>query len=667
MDPGDRLIRRPWPEPLGLSPVLLAIVRDWPQNSIKTVIASGRLPLKCGIVTACLCSHPMASTPARSKLPVTASMQSRLLSVSELLPLSQWFWPCFWLLLLVGSGLFCGAALMWLTRIPAGPDCDRISPLSAARDMLYCAKQRAYSGDPNDLKQAVMLTVNWPKTALDSQEAAEVLTHSSEQMLLLANRWAQAGKVEAALDLAAQVPLGSPLRKSAQTLIYDWRTEWTQGQAIEADLKAALAGQDWHQARLRLQSLKGLTTDYWLATRTNFWQQQIQIEQNSWQQWQAARRLAATADLQNLRQAIGLARAIDLRSQVWATAEQQVNSWGLTLLQAGLAQWRSGQQQAALALVQGVPPAQGLPTEAKDLLYLSQAMQLAAAANLDGPASRPRYPALVALLEAIAAVNQISADSPFAAMGRAALPGWQAQLDDLRWLKFADLVAQLGYGASYELAIRQAQRVEPGRPRRLQGQTLIADWQVRRQRLEDRPTLVLARSLAQPGTIAALQAASAQAGQIQLGRPLRLEAQTLIAEWRQEIEEIQDRPLLESAAALAQQGELRAAIVEAAKVSPQRALYPRAQQLIKDYTRTLEIAQDRPTLAKAQTLAYAGKLTAAINLAAQIAPGRALYADAKAAITLWKADRAYIWSIWKTEGRPLPDAADPNPTPSGSQ
>ena len=157
--------------------------------------------------------------------------------------------------------------------------------------------------------------------------------------------------------------------------------------------------------------------------------------------------------------------------------------------------------------------------------------------SLDVPATRPRYGTIVNLLEAIAAVSRIAPDSPFAAAGQAYLPSWQSQLEDLRWLKFADLVAQLGHRASYELAIQQAQRVAPGHPRRLQGQTLIADWRVRMQRLEDRPTLVLAQQLAQPGTIAALQAATAKASQIELGRPLRIEAQTLMAEWQQEIED----------------------------------------------------------------------------------------------------------------------------------
>ncbi|HIK46434.1 MAG TPA: FAD-dependent oxidoreductase, partial [Leptolyngbyaceae cyanobacterium M65_K2018_010] len=165
------------------------------------------------------------------------------------------------------------------------------------------------------------------------------------------------------------------------------------------------------------------------------------------------------------------------------------------------------------------------------------------------------------------------------------------------------------------------------------------------------PEEVQARALAQPGTIPALQSAIAQASQVQLGRALRVEAQTLIAEWQQEIQVIEDRPILEAAVALADQGNLQDAITEAQKIQPNRALHSRAQTLIQDWTTAIQVAEDQPILDKAKNLAYSGRLTAAINLASQIAPGRALYGEAKRAIALWKAERDYIWSIWEAEGR----------------
>jgi uncharacterized protein YjdB len=107
--------------------------------------------------------------------------------------------------------------------------------------------------------------------------------------------------------LADQIPLNTPLRRSAQSLIFEWRQDWDQGQAIEAKLKPALAASDWELAKTHLQEFKTLKTDYWLTTRYVFWQRQFQVEQQGWNQLLQARELAKTNQIENLRQAVVLA------------------------------------------------------------------------------------------------------------------------------------------------------------------------------------------------------------------------------------------------------------------------------------------------------------------------------------------------------------------------
>jgi hypothetical protein len=567
------------------------------------------------------------------------------------------------MVLLAGSGVFCGWALLWLTRIPPLPDCDQITPFHSSSDMLYCAKAQARTGESNNLVQSVLLTVNWPKADANYEDAQEILKDSSEQILVLANRWAQAGKLEDAVKLAGEIPLNTPLRKSAQSLIYEWRQDWSQGQAMEAQLKQSLAAQDWDGARNHLQAFKTLKGDYWLSTRFNFWYHQVQVEQQAWNQLLTARAVAAEGQPEALKEAIALARTINLRSQVWVTAETEVNQWSQDLLKAGVAQWQAGDLEAALALVSVVPPGLDLAPEAADLLRLSWAQRSAAGAGAE-PELVPHYSHLLSLMAAIAAVHPIPADSPLAAVSQPSLATWQDQLTDLQRLKFGDLVSRLGQKVTYRWAIHQAQLVEPERPRRIQGQTLVAHWRGSIERIEDRPLLLQARALAQPGTIPALQSAMAKAGEVELGRALRVEAQTLIAEWQQEIQVIEDRPILDAAVALADQGKLAEAIAEAEKIQANRALHGRAQTLIQDWTASIQIAEDRPILDRAKNLAYAGSLSAAINLASQIGPGRALHSEARNAIALWKAERAYIWSIWEAEGRSTPAGASSTGTDS---
>ena len=600
----------------------------------------------------------MASTPASSLL----SSRRQRPKLSRQVKPWEWVWLTLWVLLLTGSGIFCGWALMWLTRIPPLPDCDQVTPFHSESDLLYCAKAQARTGEPNSLVQSVLLTANWPRTHSKYDESQEVLKDASEQILVLANRWAQAGKLDDAIDLAEKIPLNTPLRKSAQAVIFEWRQDWEQGRAIESRLKPALAASDWELAKTHLQEFKALQSDYWRTTRYVFWQQQFLVEQQAWNQLLQARALAGTNKIENLRQAVVLARDINLRSQVWQAAEQDIDAWSKTVLDVALQRWQVGDRAGALELASVVPPSPHLLPAAQELLALSHAQTLAAQADPSGVA--PRYGHMFGLMAAISAVNQLPANSPYAADDLSSVDQWSEQLSDLRRLTFSDRVARLGQRLTYEWAIHQAQMVEVDRPRRIQGQTMVAQWQANLQRIADRPILVEARSLARPGTIAALEAAIAKASEVELGRALRVEAQTLVAEWQQEIQVIEDRPMLDAAVALAEQDKLPEAIAEANKIQPGRALHSRAQGLVQEWTATIQIAEDKPILDEAKDLAYGGSLTAAINLAGQIGPGRALYAEARNAIALWKAERAYIWSIWEAEGRPVPGGDSSSTTES---
>ncbi|MEO1067681.1 MAG: hypothetical protein AAFW95_00955, partial [Cyanobacteria bacterium J06638_6] len=567
-------------------------------------------------------------------------------------------WVTLWVLLLGGSGVFCGWALIWLTRIPPLPDCDQITPFHSSSDLLYCAKAQARTGEPNNLVQSVLLTANWPKAHTQYDDSQEILKDASEQILVLANRWAQEGKLDDAVGLAAEIPLDTPLRKPAQSVIFEWQQDWKQGRAIEAQIKPALAASDWELAKTYLQEFKSLKSNYWLTTRYVFWQRQFQIEKQGWDQLLAARTLASTNQIENLRQAMVLARAIDLRSQVWIAAEKDIDLWSKTVVDVALQRWQVGDRDGALELARVVPPGPHLSGSAQELVNLAQAQRLVAEAQPAGEKLSPRYGHMLALSGAIAAIDQLPANSPYAAADLSSVEQWQNQLEDLRRLKFSDMVARLGQRTTYEWAIDQAQQVEIGRPRRIQGQTLVAQWRANIQRIEDRPTLTAARRLARPGTIAALETAIAKAGEVELGRALRVEAQTLVAEWQQEIQVIEDRPILDAAVALANDGKLPEAIAEARKIESNRALHSRAQGLIQGWTTTLQIAEDKPILDEAKDLAYGGSLSAAISLAEKIAPGRALYGEARTAIALWKAERAYIWSIWEAEGRDSPGGDD---------
>lgn len=557
----------------------------------------------------------------------------------------QWLWLFLWIILLTGSGILGTWAMIWLTRIPPLPNCEEISRISSSRDRLYCAKFHARSGSSTDLAKAIQLTAGWPKTHNNYEEAQEVLKGASQKLLVLANKQVQTGALEDAIDLASQIPQGTPLRKSAQAVIYEWRQEWATGETLETTLATAIQTRTWDTAASTLQKLKTLESNYWLQDRYLHWLTHLQREKASWENLETARELATKGNPKDLDAAITLARKVDLGGRTWVEAEQDIHRWSQDLLQSGLQQWRNGDLEGAIAVAQKVPPQVAEDPESQALLQFAHAQKLANQAVPQASTYTSTYAHLFYLMEAIRAVEQIPNQSPFHSQAQALKQDWQAQLEDATQLQLAQAIAQFGQGVTYEVAIAQASTVEPGRPRRIQAQTLIAQWRSDIQRIADRPILRRADYLAKSGTIPALQAAMAEASKIERGRALRIEAQTRIADWRGEIQVIEDRPLLDEAVALAKQNKLPEAIKAAQKIQPGRALHSRAQTLIADWTRTIQIAEDQPILDEAKDLAYAGSLTAAIAVASQIGPGRALYGEAQRAIKLWEAERAYIWSI----------------------
>ncbi|MEW6498490.1 MAG: hypothetical protein AB1589_39230, partial [Cyanobacteriota bacterium] len=94
------------------------------------------------------------------------------------------------------------------------------------------------------------------------------------------------------------------------------------------------------------------------------------------------------------------------------------------------------------------------------------------------------------------------------------------------------------------------------------------------------------------------------------------------------------------AEALAQRGDLVAAISTAGQIRSERPLYPEAQKAIANWVAHVQTIQDRPILDAANALAAQGRFDAAIATASQIPAQRALYGQAQAAIARWTEQKA---------------------------
>lgn len=545
---------------------------------------------------------------------------------------SSWGLPFLWLTivgLLGGTGY---AAFWLLTRVPPAPDCEQISPIAPDGERLFCAQQVANSRQLEDLVAAVALVKAWTEEHPLHRESQRLLEEWSKSILAIASQKMNEGDLQGAIKVAKEVPKTSPIYDRAQQQIANWQGNWDKGASIYEEALAALKKQDWTTANKRAEELGKLDNEHWRIRRYNELTRLIASEQLSWRRLAQAKELAEYQTLDRLKEAIDLARQIELKSFARQEAQAGIARWSRALLKIAGELLEQRNVESAIAAANTVPEDSSLHAEAADFVVLSRATALSWQDNL------------VALLEAQAMANEIQPDRPLHKQAQAQIKTWQTSLQDLVQIQVAGTVASVGQPFTFNLASEMAQLVAQDRPRRIEAQTKIASWRKEIQRIQDRPFIIRARQIAQTETVANLKAAIAEASRVELGRPRRVEAQTLIAQWNKQIEVLEDQPILDEARSVANAGNLSQAIKVAERIQPGRALYSEAQDAIYGWVVQIQIAEDRATLNDATYLASIGQYGEAIRTASRIRWGRPLYYEAQDSIARWTAEREALYA-----------------------
>jgi len=501
-----------------------------------------------------------------------------------------------WKWLLVGINIcallsgIAAAAFLWLMALPPAPECDKLSPLSPDIDRLSCAEAAVQSGELQDLLAGLTLLQNWTPDRPLYREAQRLMDDWSEELLYRARRSMSQGNWDEARRLVAEIPETSTVFGEGQEIIAQWDNVWKRGEAIAAEIQTALKNQDWMAASLSIRELEQVPHPYWRS------QQSVRFSQQVWHE-RKARKLQQDALKQaQSGQPEDVAKALDLASQMnpdtFARQDMQpvLNQWSTALLETGRQHWKAARLEQAIALANQVKINPVLAPEADHLIRLSEARKLALSTSSNWQTSPED---IFQLQEAIAAAQTIPSDSRFYIQAQDSLASWRQQVDDLKRLQMAQLMANLGTIETYRAAIAQAETIAPQRLRRRQAQTLAAHWRREIERLEDGHILVRARQMAEPGDIPHLREAIAEASRIPLGRALRGEAQGLIYEWNARVQRIEDEPFLTLARTQARQGNLQQAIRTASVIQSGRFLYPNAQASIRQWRNQIEQAEIR--------------------------------------------------------------------------
>lgn len=539
-----------------------------------------------------------------------------------------WRWWLLWLSILSILGVTATSGVLFLTQLPPPIDCRKISALSADGDRLFCAQRAAESGKLEQLVAAIGIVQHWPPNHPLYSEAQRMMGQWSKMILDLAQQKINQGDRLGAVAIVKNIPASSPLYAEAQDQVSSWQAEWQQGEKITSQFKEALVTQKWQQAAQLVAELLKIKRDYWSVTRFDALMKQLTAEKEAWEQLEQARELAKSNALAQLQEAIALAAKVNPRSYVKAQARAEVSRWSRSLLGIAASYFDKQDFANAKSVLEQIPVSTAEYIEAQDWIRLTRAGAIAQKDNI------------LSLVDALAAVRQIAPQSPVRAKAIEQGALWENELYDHVRLLAAKAIANLDQQAGLNYATEQAALVVPGRPQRIQAQTLIAQWRQEVQQIEDRNKLRKAKALALGGTREALNSAVAMAGQIKQGAPLRIEAQTEIAKWNKEIQVLEDRPILELAEALAQRQDWIAAISTAGQIRSDRVLYAEAQKEIAGWVAQVQIVQDRPILEAATALAQQGRFDAAIATASQIPQERALYQEAQSAIARWTEQKA---------------------------
>ena len=559
-----------------------------------------------------------------------------------------WQWQLIWLSLLVGFGVTGAAAFLWLLTMPPPPNCQQLSPLAADGERLYCAQQAAKSGKLEQLESAIGLVQAWPKEHPLYSQGQHLIGEWSKALLGFARAKIEQGDLKGALDIVAKIPKTSPSYPEVQEAVTAWEKNWQEGQKLYDTALAALKSEDLRKAWDYAQALFKLENIFWSQKRYNELIQQISLERNGWQRLQEARDLAKEGTPQKFAEAIVLARKIDPQLFARAKAEKEIEGWSRTLLAMATKRLGAKDLPGAIEAASVVPQDSPLFAEAQDLMQLGRAQ----AVTWNQSISTPLAQHIFILLEGQGAASKIAPGRPLYKQAQTQIENLQVQFQDLVRLQVASTIANFGQTGAFQMAIEQAQRIGPKQPRRVHAQTLVAAWRREIQRIEDKSFVSLAKQLAEPATVEGLKGGIAQLLLVSQNRPRRVEAQTLLAQWTKRIEVIQDQPFLDEAIALAKQGKLGAAIEKASEIKSGRTLYAKAQDNVYQWVSELQVAQDRPILDRAAELASGGSLSAAIDMASQIGYGRALHSEAAGAIGRWSAEL-------RANTAPPPAAAEP--------
>jgi hypothetical protein len=533
-------------------------------------------------------------------------------------------WVFWTVILALAPGSIAFIAMSMLLKLPSAPNCPSIFwPLASASVRLHCAQLAASKQNVKDLLQAIALVQHLPQNHPLRAEIDRLIEDWSKEVLNLADLSFQDGKLEEAIATARKIPQELAAYKLVDEKIADWQSIWSKAEDLYKEAENETREQRWQSAFMAASKLLRVDNKYWANTKYNQLNQLITQAREDGNKLDQAESLAKSGNVDNLLKAIKLAESIAKDSYIYAKAQELIPEVGRTMLDLAQSKLDKQNGDEAISIAQSIPDSTGLAQDKEDFIALAEAQNSAWLGTVSG------------LEVAISQAQQIEPSRPVYDKAQKLIARWQLEIEDVARLDRARNFASQGSIGDLSAAIAEAQLIPTNNPRSSEAKTEIGRWTAQIQTIEDRPYLERAEQIALLGDINSLQAAIAEASQIRRGRALYRDSRSKIATWTENIQRIQDRPILDQARSLANNGNLNDAISTANQISRGRALSGEANNDIGKWQEEISAKQN---WSKARDVALQGTpeaLARAIRLARRVPRSHPLRIDANVAMDQW--------------------------------
>ena len=529
------------------------------------------------------------------------------------------------LLVLCSGGIGYGATAM-LLKLPKTQSCSKVFwPIASASVRLYCAQTAAEDRDVDGLLSAIDLVAVLPENHPLRPEIDRNIDRWATSILNIGEAEFQSGKLERAIATAKRIPNNVSAKKLVDEKIADWQSVWSDGEEIYQEVEDQLREADWNGAISSAVRLTDSSNEYWATTKYEESINNINIAQEQNASLTKAQTQVTSGEIDDLILAIDKADDIDSDSYAYDRARKLI-AQAKTKLVANIEQLIEQQEwRELLQVTSRLPRSLKLQKRNRDWRILANA---GSSAKLD---------TVFGMEEAIEEAQKLKPDSEYYALGQKLIRRWKQEIDDVAHLSKAKEYARVGTIANLRKAIDEAAEIPNANPRYNEARQEIARWRGEIQTIEDRPVLNRARELSYGNSVNAWQRAIAEANLISSNSPLYGEAQGYVRTWRANIQRVEDRPILDEAESLANIDNYSAAIDTARKIGAGRSLYSEAQSKIALWQQEID---GRRYYREATEIALQGTpeaLARAIRTARQISADSSVSSQATGNVNDWAA------------------------------